>query len=134
MNTAIYPLKETMQSALQIVTKVLPDNRIEVQIPSGSEGQNVTMFIVLPTEISPVTSNHHNLLLQIPQDPEIQTELAAIDDINDLPMVVIALALQSPWRVTAIPGHCVLNGFFQRSKGCAEFLLSLGRTELRFFH
>jgi hypothetical protein len=79
MNTAIYPRTETMQSALQIVTKVLPGNRIEVQIPSGSEGQDVTVFIVLPTEISPVTSNRNNLLLQMAQDPEIQTELAAID-------------------------------------------------------
>jgi hypothetical protein len=79
MNTTIYPRKETMQSALQIVTKVLPGNRIEVQIPSGSEGQDVTVFIVLPTEISPVIYDRHNLLLQMAQDPEIQTELAAID-------------------------------------------------------
>jgi hypothetical protein len=28
----------TMQSALQIVTKVLPGNRIEIQIPSASDG------------------------------------------------------------------------------------------------
>jgi hypothetical protein len=28
---------------------------------------------------SPVTSNHHSLLLQMAQDPEIQTELAEID-------------------------------------------------------
>jgi hypothetical protein len=79
MNTAIYPQRETMQSALQIVTKVLPGNRIEVQIPSGSEGQDVTVFIVLPTEISPVTPNHNSLLFQMAQDPEIQAELAAID-------------------------------------------------------
>jgi hypothetical protein len=31
------------------------------------------------TEISPVTQNDRNLLLQMAQDPEIQTELAAID-------------------------------------------------------
>jgi hypothetical protein len=68
-----------MQSAIQIVTQVLPGNRIEVQIPSGSEGQNVTVFIVLPTEISPVPPNHTDLLLQMSQDLEIQAELAAID-------------------------------------------------------
>jgi hypothetical protein len=79
INTAIYPRMEIMHSALQIVTKVLPGNRIEVQIPSGSEGQDVTVFIVLPTEISPINPNHTDLLLQMAQDPEIQTELAAID-------------------------------------------------------
>ncbi len=68
-----------MHSALQIVTKVLPGNRIEVQIPSGSEGQDVTVFIVLPTEISTIKPNHTDLLVQMAQDPEIQTELAAID-------------------------------------------------------
>jgi hypothetical protein len=68
-----------MQSALQIVTKVLPGNRIEVQIPSGSEGQNVTVFVVLPTEIPPVPPNHTDLLLQMSQDLEIQAELAAIN-------------------------------------------------------
>jgi hypothetical protein len=68
-----------MQSALQIVTKVLPGNRIEVQIPSGSEGQNVTVFVVLPTEIPPVPPNHADLLLQMSQDLEIQAELAAIN-------------------------------------------------------
>jgi hypothetical protein len=67
-----------MQSALQIVTKVLPGNRIEVQIPSGSEGQNVTVFVVLPTEIPPLPPNHADLLLQMSQDLEIQAELAAI--------------------------------------------------------
>jgi hypothetical protein len=68
-----------MQSALQIVTKVLPGNRIEVQIPSGSEGQNVTVFVVLPTEIPPLLPNHADLLLQMSQDLEIQAELAAIN-------------------------------------------------------
>jgi hypothetical protein len=68
-----------MQTALQIVTKVLPGNRIEVQIPSGSEGQDVNVFIVLPTEILPISPSHTDLLLQMSQDPDIQTELAAID-------------------------------------------------------
>jgi hypothetical protein len=74
MNIAL--MREIMQSALQIVTKVLPGNRIEVQIPSGSEGQTVTVFVVLPTEISPVPPNPTDLLLQMSQDPEIQAKLA----------------------------------------------------------
>jgi hypothetical protein len=32
------------------------------------------------TEILPVTSNHHGLLLQMAQDPEIQAELVSIND------------------------------------------------------
>jgi hypothetical protein len=39
----------------------------------------VTVFIVLPTEISAITPNQNSLLLQMAQDPEIQAELAAID-------------------------------------------------------
>ncbi len=68
-----------MQTALQIVTKVLPGNRIEVQIPSGSEGQEVNVFVVLPAEIPPAPPNHTNPLLQMSQDPDIQAELAAIE-------------------------------------------------------
>jgi hypothetical protein len=68
-----------MQSALQIVTKVLPGNRIEVQIPSGSEGQEVNVFIVLPTESPSAPHINTNSLLQMSQDPEIQVELAAIE-------------------------------------------------------
>jgi hypothetical protein len=38
-----------MESALHITTNVLPGNRIEVQLPEGSEGQKVDLFIVLQT-------------------------------------------------------------------------------------
>ncbi len=68
-----------MQTALQIVTKVLPGNRIEIQIPSGSEGQDVNVFIVLPAEAAPLPPSHTDLLLQMSQDPDIQAELAAIE-------------------------------------------------------
>ncbi|MEB3885926.1 hypothetical protein [Lyngbya sp. CCY1209] len=37
-----------MQSAIRITTKVLPGNKVEVQIPSGCEGQEVEVFVVLP--------------------------------------------------------------------------------------
>lgn len=37
-----------MQSALRITTKVLPGNKIEVQLPPGLEGEEVDVFIVLP--------------------------------------------------------------------------------------
>lgn len=37
-----------MQSALHVTTKVLPGNKIEVELPPGSEGEEVNVFIVLP--------------------------------------------------------------------------------------
>lgn len=37
-----------MQSALHITTKVLAGNKIEVELPPGSEGEEVDVFIVLP--------------------------------------------------------------------------------------
>ena len=37
-----------MQSALRVTTKVLPGNKIEVQLPPGSEGEEVDVFVVLP--------------------------------------------------------------------------------------
>ncbi|MBP0007175.1 MULTISPECIES: hypothetical protein [unclassified Roseofilum] len=35
-----------MQSALRISTKVLPGDKVEIQVPSGSEGQEVDVFVV----------------------------------------------------------------------------------------
>ena len=35
-----------MQSAFHVTTKVLPGNKIEVELPPGSEGQDVTVFVV----------------------------------------------------------------------------------------
>ncbi|MDY7014197.1 MAG: hypothetical protein SVX43_11480 [Cyanobacteriota bacterium] len=37
-----------MQSAIKIKTKVLPGNKVEIQVPPGSEGEEVEVFVVLP--------------------------------------------------------------------------------------
>jgi hypothetical protein len=37
-----------MQSALRIRTKVLPGNKLEIELPPGSEGEEVDVFVVLP--------------------------------------------------------------------------------------
>jgi hypothetical protein len=66
-----------MQSALHITTKVLPGDRVEIQLPSGSEGQQVNVFIVLSSQSLP--SNNAAQLAQMAADPDIQAELAAID-------------------------------------------------------
>jgi hypothetical protein len=66
-----------MQSALHITTKVLPGNRVEVQLPSGSEGQEVNVFIVLTLPLT--SSSLAAQLAQMATDPDIQSELSAID-------------------------------------------------------
>jgi hypothetical protein len=37
-----------MQSAIHIKTKVLPGNKLEIELPPGSEGEEVEVFVVLP--------------------------------------------------------------------------------------
>ena len=37
-----------MQPALHLTTKVLPGNKIEIEIPEGEIGDTVDVFIVLP--------------------------------------------------------------------------------------
>jgi hypothetical protein len=72
-----------MQSALHITTKVLPGNRIEVQLPVSSEGQEVEVFIVLlgrpeSLSLSESLSDKSTALIQMAENPEIQAELVAI--------------------------------------------------------
>jgi mannitol/fructose-specific phosphotransferase system IIA component (Ntr-type) len=70
-----------MQPALYITTTVLPGNRVEVQLPSGSEGQEVNVFIVLPMASSlPLDlQNQTAQLAKMAEDSDIQSELAAIN-------------------------------------------------------
>ena len=42
-----------MQSAIRITTRVLPGNKVEVQIPPGSEGEDVEVIVVLPEKKQP---------------------------------------------------------------------------------
>lgn len=48
-----------MRSALHITTKVLPGNKIELELPPGSEGEEVNVFIVLPEKFE---AKHFNVL------------------------------------------------------------------------
>jgi hypothetical protein len=69
-----------MQPALHITTKVLPGNRVEVQLPSGSEGQEVNVFIVLPTvSLQEDPQSQTAELTKMAEDSDIQSELAAIN-------------------------------------------------------
>ncbi len=40
-----------MQSALHITTKVLPGNKIEIEIPEAQIGDSVDVFVVLPEKV-----------------------------------------------------------------------------------
>ncbi len=37
-----------MQSALRITTKILPGNKIEIQVPEAVIGDSVEVFVILP--------------------------------------------------------------------------------------
>jgi len=37
-----------MQSAIRITTKVLAGNKLEIQVPPGSVGEEVEVFVILP--------------------------------------------------------------------------------------
>ena len=40
-----------MQPALHLTTKVLPGNKIEIEIPEGQIGDTVDVFVVLPKKL-----------------------------------------------------------------------------------
>jgi hypothetical protein len=42
-----------MQSALHVTTKVLPGNKIEVEVPEAQIGDSVDVFVVLPEKLEP---------------------------------------------------------------------------------
>lgn len=65
------------QSALHIKTKVSRSGRIEVQLPSGLEGQEVNIF-VLPSTDSSNSRTQYSDLAEMASDPDIQREIAAI--------------------------------------------------------
>jgi hypothetical protein len=37
-----------MQAAFHVVTKVLPGNKIEIQLPEGATGEEIKVIILLP--------------------------------------------------------------------------------------
>lgn len=75
-----------MQSAIKIKTKVLPGNKVEVQVPPGSEGEEVEVFVVLPEKkqvgrenilqfLEEVRSHHpHRSVEEIDRDLQIERE------------------------------------------------------------
>jgi hypothetical protein len=69
-----------MQPALHLTTKVLPGQRIEVQLPNSIEGQQVEIFIVMPA-VSPTNDEYKKaMLVKMAKDQQIQAEIAAINE------------------------------------------------------
>ena len=54
-----------MQSAIRITTKVLSGNKIEVELPPGSIGEEVEVIILLPEKPQPGRRNVLELLEEI---------------------------------------------------------------------
>lgn len=54
-----------MQAAVRIVTKVLPGNKIEVEVPDGSVGAEVEVIVVLPQTVPTGQRNVLKLIEQI---------------------------------------------------------------------
>lgn len=67
-----------MQSALHITATVLPGKKLEVELPPGSEGQEVTVFVLLPNQ-EMASSSRFADLTAMAADLEIQRELADVD-------------------------------------------------------
>ncbi len=40
-----------MQSAIRITTKVLAGNKLEIQVPPGSVGEEVEVFVLIPEKL-----------------------------------------------------------------------------------
>ena len=67
-----------MQSALHITTRVLPGNRLEVQLPPGSEGREVNVVVVLAEQVLDTQAQLDDLA-EMAADPDIQRELSIIN-------------------------------------------------------
>jgi hypothetical protein len=46
-----------MQSAIRITTKVLAGNKLEIQVPPGSVGEEVEVFVTIPEHLSIAKEN-----------------------------------------------------------------------------
>lgn len=68
-----------VQSAFHVLTRVLPGNKIEVQLPPGSEGQEVNVFILPVATSHRVVQEGDAYLAEMANDPDIQAEIAIID-------------------------------------------------------
>ncbi|MHC0061946.1 hypothetical protein ACWATR_03340 [Nostoc sp. UIC 10890] len=69
---------KTMQSALRITTKVLPGNKIEIEIPEAEIGDSVDVFVILPEKAEP----KHRSVLDIIEESRSRHPSRTAEDID----------------------------------------------------
>lgn len=67
-----------MQPALHLTTKVLPGNKIEIEIPEGEIGDTVDVFIVLPEK----PKARKRSVLEIIEESRSRNTLRSVEDID----------------------------------------------------
>ena len=67
-----------MQPALHLTTKVLPGNKIEIEIPEGEIGDTVDVFVVLPEK----PKNQKRSVLKLIEESRSKHALRSAEDID----------------------------------------------------
>ena len=67
-----------MQPALHLTTKVLPGNKIEIEIPEGEIGDTVDVFVVLPEK----PKAKKRSVLKIIEESRSRNTLRSAEDID----------------------------------------------------
>ncbi len=67
-----------MQPALHLTTKVLPGNKIEIEIPEGEIGDTVDVFVVLPEK----PKNKKRSVMEIIEESRSRNTLRSAEDID----------------------------------------------------
>ncbi len=67
-----------MQPALHLTTKVLPGNKIEIEIPEGEIGDTVDVFVVLPEK----SKEKKRSVLEIIEESRSRNTLRSAEDID----------------------------------------------------
>ena len=67
-----------MQPALHLTTKVLPGNKIEIEIPEGEIGDTVDVFVVLPEK----PKQKKRSVLELIEESRSRNVLRSAEDID----------------------------------------------------
>ena len=67
-----------MQPALHLTTKVLPGNKIEIEIPEAEIGDTVDVFVVLPEK----PKNQKRSVLELIEESRSKHALRSAEDID----------------------------------------------------
>lgn len=71
-------LIKPMQPALHLTTKVLPGNKIEIEIPEGEIGDIVDVFVVLPKK----PESKKRSVMEIIEESRSRNTLRSAEDID----------------------------------------------------